>query len=119
MKEISKDEYNVLKNYVPTRVRYFVDAPKRDVVRKANGRAPVNQRVHLTTKNPVYPTGSQIQRIYLTAVKVLNNDPTQIIGRADLAKQIGRQVKDKKPSVFRSVTKLLADGFLAPVAGEK
>lgn len=115
MKQVTQQDFEVLKKYHPHEVRYYVEltAPA-----KTNGRTgPVvgtkhNRRVQLTTKRYAYRPNSISDRVHKAAVKVLDNDPTALIGRVDLMKQVGRRTGLARPKIKSAVSSMLEHGLL-------
>ena len=117
MKQITREQYEVLKDLVPTEIKYYAELPQQT---NGNGRAapaprrPRNQLVHLTTLKPDAISNSITGRIYSKISSALDKDPTKIIGRADLTKIVHRMDKGlKKSTVSRTIGKFIDDGVMA------
>lgn len=115
LKQVTKEEFDVLKKYFNAEVRYFVDFPV-----KSNGsthKTPatgkgVNRRVRLTTRAPILADGTIVKRVYDGVVKVLDKDPTRLIGRHDLVVQVRRTTNMKQTQIDPAISSLLEKGLL-------
>ena len=117
LKQVTKEEFDVLSKYFNAEVRYFVDFPV-----KSNGsthKTPakgVNRRVRLTTRAPILADGTIVKRVYDGVVEVLDKDPTRLIGRHDLVVQVRRTTNMKKTQIDPAISSLLERGLLAYVS---
>jgi hypothetical protein len=120
MKQVTREEFEVLKNYVPCEVRYYVTA--NQIPTKTNGSGiklgkyhpagTQNARVQMTNSQYSYKAGSISEKVQFAIWDILGKDPTRIIGRKDLVTQIVRKTGMKKVRVSPPVTDMLANGSL-------
>lgn len=104
MKQVTKEEYEVLTRFHPGEIRYLVDtnksisrrkgakvtvkrkaaAPKVKATKKIGGRGSPNKHVQLTTNRYEYKPGSLGEKVQRIVRIELENDPTNVVGRSDL-----------------------------------
>ena len=112
MKQVPKEDYEVLKKYHRSEVRYFVEFGHETKTRKG-GRKVENRRLQMTTKKYRWSYSGTLEEKSYNAIRViLNNDPTQIIGRNDLAAQITRKTNLSKIQATQTIGELLKKGLL-------
>jgi hypothetical protein len=101
MRQVSRQDYEILTKYHPGEIRYYVDLqlatrkttgtkvtvkPKR---KKTNGdarRRPKNSPVRLIKSNHEFTHGTLQHTLYFELNRVFKRDPTMCMGRTDLVK---------------------------------
>lgn len=147
MRQVSKEEFEVLTRFHPGEVRYYVDVDKalstrnkgarinvkREPVQKKAKRKPVksglkpgagaraingtgrtyNLPILYTGKDAGYvKEGSISKRIETEVKRLYEDDPLRVIGRADLAKMLMRNLGLSRGNVHPQVSDLLKRGTI-------
>ena len=120
MQQVSKEDFDILKKYHPGEVRYYIDLNgpicrrQKAVVQRSQRKGnKVNRRVQLTTKSHIWMHKNCLeQRSYDAIRQILDNDPTLIIGRNDLANQVKRKATMGKLQATQTIGELLEKGLL-------
>ena len=135
MKQVSREDFEVLSKYHPTEIRYYADTgteitkrkPVRVTVKRkptvvatksnrgGNRRANATKFVQLTTKSVGDMRPDSLQyRMYCDASRVLNEDPTKVLKRNELTdKLVKRHPKlNKKSHIVPAISGLIKRGFL-------
>ena len=137
MKQVSKEDFEVLSKYHPAEIRYYADTgtevtrrkPTRVTVKrdrkpikrvgkqaaKGGNRANASKFVQLTTKNAGAMRPNTLQyAIYCDATRVLKEDPTKVLKRNELtAKLVARNPNnDKDTQIVPTISALIKNGYL-------
>jgi len=136
MRQVSKEEFEVLTRFHPGEVRYYVDVNralstrskgakvnvKRKPIKrvgkqaaKGGNRANASKFVQLTTKNAGAMRPNTLQyAIYCDATRVLKEDPTKVLKRNELtAKLVARNPNnDKDTQIVPTISALIKNGYL-------
>jgi hypothetical protein len=138
MKQVSKEDFEVLSKYHPAEIRYYADTgteinrrkpvrvtvkrPPKAVTKKKvspqEGAAKESARgkfVQLTTK-PIgsTPPNSVKYNVYCGIKRVFGNDPTKVMKRTDLTKKLDTALPgfDKVSQITPTITALIKDGYM-------
>ena len=119
MKQVSKEDFDILKKYHPGEVRYYIDLNGAAQRRKRPARTShgkLNRRIQLTTKSYTWMKPDCLEaRAYDAICKILDKDPTRIIGRVDLSHQVTRKTKMTKLQAGQTIGELLDKGLMRHV----
>jgi hypothetical protein len=133
MKQVPREDFEVLTKYHPGEIRYYVDTNK--VIAKNRGakvtvrRKPIKDKtgnsktshsnrglhIQLGVKGAGNMSTSSIQyNVYCAATRVLAEDPTKVMLRTDLTKQLESALPSysKVSQIVPSITSLIKSGRL-------
>lgn len=136
MRQVTKEQFEMLTIFHPGEVRYYVDIntvvnknrgarvnvkrkPRKSGKSKSKGSAQSgvtkNQFVQVTTKGASNMRADSIQyNVYCAATRILANDPTKVMKRRELVKQLVKALPqyNKVSQITPSVTALIRLGNL-------
>ena len=128
MRQVTKDEFEVLTRFHPGEVRYYVDVAKalcrnkgtkvvsvKPAVQGIKGRRAPLQHVQLTTKGTNGMNANTLRyRGYRAVARILNNDPTKVMTRRDLTAAFCKALPNlnKKSQVVPTISGLIQTGQL-------
>lgn len=136
MRQVTKEEFEILTRFHPGEVRYYVDissATKRKAgatvnvggtklphkTRPARGGKSASQNrgrfVQLGVKGAGNMSAGSVQyNVYVAASRILAEDPTKVLSRIDLTAKIGKAIPhyDKISRIVPSLSSLIRDGRL-------
>lgn len=139
LRQVSKEEFEVLTRFHPGEVRYYVDVNKalntrnkgakvnvrrKPIKRVPQAQAPVghggnranaSRHVQLTTKGAGSMNAGTIQyKVYCTASRALNEDPTKVLTRSELTAALAKRLPElnRKSQIVPSISALIRIGNL-------
>jgi len=139
MKQVTREDFEVLSKYHPTEIRYFADTgveinkrkPVRVIVRRppasTNGAKspqagiPKNRHVQLTTKGAGNMSPSTLKyKVFTATCRIMQKDPTKVMTRPELTDALVKALPnlDKKSNIVPSVSSLIKSGNLRYVGEE-
>lgn len=126
MRQVSKEEYEVLTRFHPGEVRYYVNMDqvstrKRGNIKaaKLNGptriytrRAGTNLPVQLGLASSSFRDGTKAEKMWGVIRTAFEDDPTMVLGRTDLVKQVAKVTIFDPVNVGPFVSDCLKAGYL-------
>jgi len=136
MKQVSREDFEVLSKYHPTEIRYYADTgtevtkrkPTRVTVKRnrkpikhvgvengVNRRANASKFVQLTTKGAGNMRSDSMQyRLYCETTRLLNEDPTKVLRRSDLTAKLVKKNPglNKVSQIVPAISALIKGGYI-------
>jgi len=129
MRQVTKDEFEVLTRFHPGEVRYYIDVAKalnrnkgakisvkrKPVVAKQYGRNAPKQHVQLTTKDTSDMRPESLRYIvYRASMRAFGSDPTKVMTRGELTTKLCRTLpnRNKKSHIVPTISGLIKSGYL-------
>lgn len=126
MRQVSKEEFEVLTRFHPGEVRYYVNmdqvvARKRggeQIVKLNSGKRRFTSRIG--TNNPVqlglasstFRDGTKAAKMWVVVRTAFEDDPTKVIGRTELVKRVAKDTAFIPANVGPFVSDCLKAGYL-------
>ena len=137
LRQVSKEEFEVLTRFHPGEVRYYVDVNKalntrnkgakvsvkrkpikrvpQAPVGRGGNRANASRHVQLTTKGAGEMRADTMQYvIYCDATRILNEDPTKVLKRNELTAALAKRQQNlnKASQLVPAISALIKTGYL-------